>query len=48
MGILRKKKRTISLEKHSGRFNLEYNILPSVATFAPTQYYKTNNKIYKR
>ena len=44
MGLLRKKKKTISLEKHNVRFNFEYGCLPSAATFAPIQWFSPDNE----
>lgn len=44
MGLFRKKKKTISLEKHNGRFIIEYDILPDIATFAPIQLLSLDNE----
>lgn len=42
--IFSKKKNSIAPDKHSGRFGFEYLILPSAATFAPTQLFSPDNE----
>lgn len=44
MGFFRKKKRVISTDRHSGRFEFEFRVLPSAATFTPFQFFVQDNE----
>ena len=48
MRFFRKKNKTNSIDKHGERFEFEYRVLPSVATFSPCQLFTIDANASRR